>query len=197
MTPYAAVVLSGGSGRRLAGRSKPALVLGGRTLLDRVLAAVPDATPRVVVGPDAPPGVLLTREDPPGGGPVAALAVGLRLVPEAIAWVVVLAADLPFVTSRVITALRSAAVGAQGALLVDDGGRDQLLLGVWATRPLRAALSAVAEPAGARLHRSVAGLDAVRVPWEVRPGDPPPWWDCDDAEDLRQAEEWVAHERPD
>lgn len=122
MTPYAAVVLSGGSARRLGGRSKPALVLGGRTLLERVLDAVSDATPRVVVGPQARPGLLVTREDPPGGGPVAALAAGLRLVPDGTGQVAILAADLPFVTAAVITTLREAATGADGALLVDADG---------------------------------------------------------------------------
>lgn len=194
MTPYAAVVLAGGSARRLGGLAKPTLVLGGRTILQRVLDAVPDAMPRIVVGPAAAPGVLAVREEPPGGGPVAALAAGLRLVPHTAEQVAVLAADLPFVTPSVIAALRTAALGVDGALLVDADGRDQLLLGVWRTPALRAAVAAVDEPRGARLHHTMTGLDVVRVSWEVPPGNPPPWWDCDDAEDLRRAEEWVARE---
>src|SRR3954467_8246689 len=41
--PYAAVVLAGGRGARLGGRAKPQLVVGGRTILDAVLAAGADA----------------------------------------------------------------------------------------------------------------------------------------------------------
>ncbi|MGV9756153.1 NTP transferase domain-containing protein, partial [Streptomyces tricolor] len=37
--PYDAVVLAGGAARRLGGADKPGLRVGGRALLDRVLAA--------------------------------------------------------------------------------------------------------------------------------------------------------------
>jgi molybdopterin-guanine dinucleotide biosynthesis protein A len=75
-----AIVLAGGGGRRLGGRDKPALPVGGRPMLARVLDAVAAAAPRVVVGPardDLPADVVQRREDPPGGGPVAAVAAGL------------------------------------------------------------------------------------------------------------------------
>ncbi|MEV0728560.1 NTP transferase domain-containing protein [Polymorphospora sp. NPDC050346] len=76
---YAAVLLAGGAARRMAGVDKPAVPVGGRPMRDRVLAAVADAHPRIVVGPPdgLPAGVLTAREDPPGSGPVAALAAGL------------------------------------------------------------------------------------------------------------------------
>ena len=41
MTGYDAVLLAGGGAARLGGVVKPALQVGGVTLLDRVLAAVP------------------------------------------------------------------------------------------------------------------------------------------------------------
>ena len=79
--PDAAVILAGGQGRRLGGRDKPALLVGGRTLLDRALDAV-SGVPVVVVGPPRalPAGVFRVAEDPPGGGPAAAVAAGLRRV---------------------------------------------------------------------------------------------------------------------
>ncbi|MGW0901366.1 NTP transferase domain-containing protein, partial [Streptomyces goshikiensis] len=40
---YDAIVLAGGAARRLGGVDKPALPVGARTLLDRVLDACPDA----------------------------------------------------------------------------------------------------------------------------------------------------------
>ncbi|MBO0869424.1 MAG: NTP transferase domain-containing protein, partial [Micromonosporaceae bacterium] len=60
---YAAVILAGGAGRRLGGLAKPALTVGGTRMVDRVLAAVADAGPRVVVAPGdlpLPAGVLRT-----------------------------------------------------------------------------------------------------------------------------------------
>jgi molybdopterin-guanine dinucleotide biosynthesis protein A len=179
---YDAVILAGGSARRLGGVDKPGLVIGGRSLLDRVLAAVVGATRVIVVGPrrTTPAAVLWCQEDPPGGGPVAALAAGLPSVTAA--RVVVLAADLPFVTDAVVARLLEAAEGRDGALAVDNDGRDQLLLGAWSTAALRDALPA--RPAGARLGAVLAGLDAVRVSLSAAPGEPLPWMDCDTAEDL-------------
>jgi len=76
-TPDGAIVLAGGTGRRLGGVDKAALVVGSHTLLQTVLAAVP-GIPVVVVGP-AHHGTDATfvREDPPGGGPAAGVAAGI------------------------------------------------------------------------------------------------------------------------
>ncbi|MEU8111360.1 NTP transferase domain-containing protein [Micromonospora sp. NPDC048947] len=104
MGTYAAVVLAGGAARRMGGLDKPALPVGGRPMRDRVLAAVTDATQRVLVGAaDAvPAGVRVVREDPPGGGPVAAAAAGLALLDPDITLVALLAADLPLLTRAAI-----------------------------------------------------------------------------------------------
>jgi molybdopterin-guanine dinucleotide biosynthesis protein A len=185
LPPFAAVVLAGGRAARLGGQPKPQLDVGGRSMLATVLAALADAAPRVVVGPPqpVPPGVLLVREEPPGGGPVPALAAGLAAVGDAEV-VAVLAADLPFLTAAVVTALRERLTG-DGVLVVDDAGRDQLLLGVWRTAVLRAATT------GARPH---SPLRAVLAPLAVRrylppgtPGVPAPWTDCDTPADLARA----------
>jgi len=51
---FDAIVLTGGAASRLGGADKPALEVGGTTLLERVLAAVADAGRIVVVGPARP-----------------------------------------------------------------------------------------------------------------------------------------------
>jgi molybdopterin-guanine dinucleotide biosynthesis protein A len=184
LPPCAAVVLAGGRAARLGGQPKPQLEVGGRTMLATVLAAVADATPRVVVGPaqPVPAGVVLVRESPPGGGPVPALRAGLAAVPGDV--VVVLAGDLPFLTSGLVTALRERLTG-DGVLVVDETGRDQLLLGVWRTAALRAA---VADADGPTSLRSVLAPLAVR---RYRPpvpaGGPAPWTDCDTPAELARA----------
>lgn len=187
---YDAVVLAGGAARRMGGVDKPGLLVGAVSLLDRVLAAVDDAAATIVVGPPRPAlrPVCWAREFPPGGGPAAALAAGLALVRAPA--VAVLAADLPFLSPAVLADLRQAAVGADGALLVDDAGRDQPLCGVWSTARLRAAIAVVGEPAGLPLRRLLAALTPRRLPVAVPPGLPPPWLDCDDAADLNRARGW-------
>jgi molybdopterin-guanine dinucleotide biosynthesis protein A len=179
---FDAVVLAGGAARRLGGVDKPALQVGGRSLLDRVLDAVVDASRVVVVGParttERP--VVWCREDPPGGGPVAALDAGLAEVRSDT--VAVLAGDLPFLTAAVVRQLRTAVAGHDGALVVDEGGRDQLLLGVWDTAALRAALPA--SVGGARLGETIGRLDPIRVRIDAQPA---PWFDCDTDDDLAKA----------
>lgn len=198
VTSFAAVVLAGGAGRRMGGADKPAVRVGGQPMRDRVLAAVSDASPRVVVGPpaDLPPEVMTTREDPPGGGPVAAAAAGLRLIGPDTATVALLAADLPFITAAAVAALRRTLAGStmDGACYLDADGRSQLLCGVWRVAALRAALDRVSAArdgvlAGAAMRALFDGLDVVRMRW-TDPG-PPPWFDCDTDDDVRLAEEWV------
>jgi molybdopterin-guanine dinucleotide biosynthesis protein A len=184
LPPYAAVVLAGGRAARLGGQAKPQLEVGGRTMLATVLAAVADAERRVVVGPPqpVPAGVVLVRESPPGGGPVPALRAGLAAVPGDV--VVVLAGDLPFLTPQLVTGLRERLTG-DGVLVVDDTGRDQLLLGAWRTAALRGAVADTSGPTS--LRKVFAPLAVRRLRPAVLPGAPPPWMDCDTPGDLARA----------
>ena len=183
----------------MRGADKPSLPVAGRPMLHRVLAAVADAVPRVVVGPyrdGLPPDVRQVREEPPGTGPVAAIAAGLSALPPGVETVAVLAGDLPFLTGEVVDALRLAQSTVDGAVLADGSGRAQLLCAVWKVSALRDALVALGDPAGQSVRRLVAGLrlagDAgtTRDAGPVLGPVPPPWYDCDTEDDLRQAEEW-------
>jgi molybdenum cofactor guanylyltransferase len=184
LPPYTAVVLAGGKAARLGGQAKPQLEVGGRTMLAAVLSAVADADRRVVVGPPqpVPEDVVLIRERPPGGGPVAALRAGLPEVSTDVA--VLLAGDLPFLTPGLVRELRERLTG-DGVLVVDDTGRDQLLLGAWRTARLRDAVAGVTGPVP--LRRVLAPLTAHRFRPGVEPGTPPPWLDCDTPADLARA----------
>lgn len=182
----AAVVLAGGAARRFAGVDKLGLQVGDRTVLDRLLAAVPAAAEVIVVGPPRPVGrpARHVRERPVGGGPVAALAAGLELVGTD--QVFLLAGDLPFVTAGTLRTLAGSVAGHDGAVAVDASGRPQPLLSCWVASRLRTVLPA--NPAGCPLWRTLAALDVAHVSLA---GTPPPWWDCDTVEAWEQAKEWV------
>ncbi|MER6672197.1 NTP transferase domain-containing protein [Streptomyces sp. NPDC000983] len=187
---YDAVVLAGGAARRLGGADKPGLSVGGRPLLDRVLAACAGARRTVVVAeprPTARP-VTWAREDPPGGGPLAALDAGLRHTTAD--RVLLLSADLPFLDTATVARLLAAPAadgtdGTDGALLTDADGRDQPLVAAYRAARLREGLTALREEhgglTGLPLRRLTAGLGLTRVPGPVAS------FDCDTWDDIATA----------
>ena len=177
-----AIVLAGGPARRLDGADKPALTVGGRSLLRRVLDAVAGAERVVVVGPrpteELPAHATWRREEPPGSGPVAAIAAGLG--PLTAEYLLVLAADLPFVAGAV-PVLCDAVRGHDAAALVDAGGRANYVAAAWRRDALVRALGVLGSPAGAAVRALYAGVDLVAVPddgWGA---------DCDTWDDVRAA----------
>lgn len=165
LTSFCAVVLAGGQASRLGGADKASIELDGRTLLTRALDAVIDAAEVVVVGEQVPTErpVTFVVEDPAHGGPVAGLLTGRDRLLRRTPVLAVLAVDMPFLTAHTFRRLSEAAVGHDGAVLVDPTGRRQLALVVDlerldAVRPDREAQH------GAPLHRLLEPLDLAAVP---------------------------------
>jgi len=216
---FDAVILAGGRGTRLGGADKPGLVVGQQTLLGSVVSAVISAGAArvVVVGPQRPaalrpgtggpgtggpgtggpgtggPGtggsrVRYAREDPPGCGPVAALGSGLAEVSAPS--VVLAAADLPFLRPAHVTRLVAGLVGQDvpGVVLLDAAGRPQWLVSCWPSALLRSALDRYP---GSSLRGLLGPLDPVLLPDATAAGEPPPWLDCDTADDLSLARDWA------
>ncbi|WP_189543089.1 DUF6457 domain-containing protein [Streptomyces gelaticus] len=191
MTAYDAIVLAGGAAKRLGGADKPGIRVGGRALLDRVLAACADASTTVVVGGrrSTVRPVVWTREEPQGGGPLAALDAGVRRTTAE--RVLVLSADLPFLGPATVGALLGAAGGAgarqrDGALCTDQQGRDQPLVAAYRAEPLRRELALLAAEhgglSGLPLRLLTQELDLARVE-----ADPLASFDCDTWEDIASA----------
>lgn len=183
---YDAIVLAGGAARRLGGADKPGLEIAGTTLLDHVLAAVPDAGCVVVVGPPRPVTLPVTlpvtwcREQPPGAGPLAALAAGLVHIRAGT--VLVLAADLPSIGPAVPRLLAALAGDGDVAVLSDSNGRANYLAAAWRAAALRDAMATVGDPVGAPVRRLFDSAAMIRVP------DPQGWGrDCDTWEELAVA----------
>ncbi|WP_161965040.1 molybdenum cofactor guanylyltransferase [Ornithinimicrobium cerasi] len=159
------LVLAGGRGERLGGHDKAALVIGGRTLLDRVLDASSLLGGGVVVVGDTPvpEGVVRTVEDPPDGGPVAGIAAGLAALAQGFpaAWVAVVAVDQPAALPA-LTALHAALPGlpddVDAVSHADPGGHRQWLLAVYRRAALEAALAALPGPRHTSVRRLVADL---------------------------------------
>lgn len=168
--------------------------LAGVSSLDRVLAACPPG-PRIVVGPPDErdrPGVSFAREDPPFGGPVAALIAGLRLVDAApVRDVLVLAGDLPLVTSGTLRALLDGPPGTVRCA-VDERSRLQYLCSCWPSHRLFGALPPSGAGGGMSMRRLFTGLaPSELVPVRV---DPQTLIDLDTPADLKRVDDYLAGE---
>ncbi|MGI8524033.1 MAG: molybdenum cofactor guanylyltransferase [Nocardioides sp.] len=180
MEIWHAVVLSGGSARRLGGADKGALAYSGTTLLEHALDSVAGASRVVVVGPTVATErtVQFAREDPPGGGPVAGLLAGAAALDEPAAEIVVLAVDLPHVDAGTVARLRAVRGAHEAAYLVDEAGRRQVA-GVHAP----GSLSGFGDAHGRSLRAFLRDLDVVDAPALGRENDDVDTWS--DVEHLR------------
>jgi molybdopterin-guanine dinucleotide biosynthesis protein A len=97
---HSAAILAGGDARRFGGRDKSALVVDGRTILDRQIAELSSVTNDVLV---------IRREDDlvPGCGPLGGLHAALRAARGDAVFVV--ACDMPYITAPFATYLLSLA----------------------------------------------------------------------------------------
>lgn len=209
---FDAVVLAGGGARRLGGVDKPGLRVGGRALIDRVLAACEQARTTVVVAAprEVAREVVWAREEPAGAGPLAALAAGVRAAggagaagsaeaagsaaaadgAEGAPVVVVVSADLPFLDGAAVRGLlvRLAEGGADAVLARDAEGRDQPLVGAYLRAPLVRALEEIraekGELTGLPLRRLTSRLTLDHLAEE---DGAPVSFDCDTWGDLAAA----------
>lgn len=158
------VVLAGGRGTRMKA-DKAALAVGGRTLLEHVLAQAAPYFDEVIVSlspgqnaprfpgarPSRPPGpaalrpdrgphIRLVRDETPGLGPIGGLLAGLKAARNEAAAVV--ACDIPDIPVRLLRSLARAAAGAEIAVAVDPAGHYEPLFAVY-KRPVVARIEAL------------------------------------------------------
>lgn len=158
------VILTGGSAVRLSGADKASIELGGLTLLEHALGAMLDVDEVVVVGEPVPTTrpVTFTREDPADGGPAAGVLAGLRCFARRPDVLVVLAVDMPLVTSATIRRLM-AALEFDGAALVDQSSKLQYLCAVYVTDALDRVRPTYEDEHGLSMRSLIRGLRLTHV----------------------------------
>ena len=163
MDDFDAIVLAGGTAKRLGGAPKHSIVVDGQTLLERTLAAVSDAARVVVVGDDLLRPLVgdatLVREEPPLSGPAAGIGAALPHVTAC--RVIVLACDQPYVADAVRPLLN--ADGPDGSSAIDAEGRRQNLTFVVRTDALRTAVGQQPTLVDLAVHRLIQPLDLAEV----------------------------------
>ena len=115
----AAAIIAGGRGRRLGGLDKSRLVIGGRPIIDRQLAALGQVAARVFVVADdhhrfRASGLQVCDDLLPGAGPLGGLHTALTRSPGPRTLVV--AGDLPFLSGAFLRRLAGRAPHADAVM---------------------------------------------------------------------------------
>ncbi len=178
------LVLAGGSSTRMAA-DKPSLVIGRRTMLDHVTAAVTDAgVDRVAVSGRRMDG-FDPLDDPPGiSGPAAGLLAAFRRWPDHD--VVLVAADQPMVIPE--TLRRLATLAGDAVVPVDVVRQTTCAVYRTACHPALERLASVeTDPSLQRLLDEVAVTEVDEPTWRSWGEDGRSWHSIDTPEDLAAA----------
>lgn len=171
---WSAAILAGGHARRLGGRNKSVLEIGGVPLLGRQLAVLQALTDTIVlVGGPSPhplaPRLQVLPDGWPGSGPLGGLCTALTAAPRE--RVLVLACDMPFLTVRFLDVLVRHDPTAL-AVIPERTGRWHPLCAVYHRRAAHRLVEAVAR-GERRVTEAVAGLsprvldDAAIAPFDA------------------------------
>lgn len=169
---WSAAILAGGLARRLGGQDKSALIVDGVRLLDRQLATLRPLTDTILlVGAPGtvPPDCRVVEDLRPGTGALGALYTALQRSPTP--RLLVLAADMPFVTRSFLAYLAAVDVHAPAVVPV-SGGRWHPLCAMYA-RTAADSLAAALDRGDRVVRDAVAALDPrLLTETELAPFDP-------------------------
>lgn len=198
--PVVAVVLAGGAARRLGGGDKGLIELGGRPILEHILARLAPQVETILLNANGDPARFAALKLPlvgdplPGRlGPLAGILAGLLWAEQRAPGALVLSVptDLPFLPGDLVAELRAAmTTPAAPAAIAASAGRLHPTIGLWRPSLVPSLRTALAEE-GLRK----AGLWAERVgaaiaTWPAEPFDP--FLNINTRDDLERAMAIVA-----
>ena len=173
-----AVVLAGGQGLRMGGGDKALRLLGGRTLLDHVLARIAPQVDGVLLNANGDAARFAAWRLPvvgdqiPGfAGPLAGVLAGLRWAAgQGAAELLVVPTDSPFLPGDLVARLRA---GRGGAALVcaASGGRLHPVVALWPVG-LAGALAAALAAGERRVAGWMRRQGLAEVDFSTGDGDP-------------------------
>ncbi len=206
MSEVAGVLLAGGQSRRMGGGDKCLRDLAGRPILAHILERVAPQVGPLLLNANGDPARfaafgLPVAADVVGGyaGPLAGVLTGLEwAAAEApgVAWVASFACDAPFLPRDLVARL-AAAVADEGAEMAcaASGGRPHPVFGLWPVALRGALRRALVEEEIRKVDRWTARYRLVEVafpPLETAAGPLDPFFNTNEAEDLRAAERYLA-----
>jgi molybdopterin-guanine dinucleotide biosynthesis protein A len=202
--PTLGLVLAGGLARRMGGGDKARIRIGGRTILERVLARLAPQCAQIILNANGDParfadtGLPVVADSVPDfAGPLAGILAGLDWAAThapAIADIVSVPGDCPFLPADLVARLCAARTAAGMPLACARSGEwRHPVVGLWPValrEDLRKALTAEG------LHKIeiwTARHGAAIADWPATPFDP--FFNVNTPEDAAAAERIAAHHR--
>jgi molybdopterin-guanine dinucleotide biosynthesis protein A len=195
------VLLAGGLARRMGGGDKPMRTIGGRTILERVIARLEPQCDGLILNANGDParfaafGLRVVADDVPDfPGPLAGILAALDWTaanrPQ-IEWVLSAAADCPFLPRDLITRLHEARAKENAQLAVAaSGGQSHPVIGLWRVSLRDELRHALLVEDVRRIDRWTARYPLATVSWPIEPLDP--FFNANTMDDVAEAERLAA-----
>ena len=195
------VLLAGGLARRMGGGDKPMRTIGGRTILERVIARLTPQCSGLILNANGDParfagfGLQVVADDVPGfPGPLAGILAALDWTaanrPET-EWVLSAAGDCPFLPRDLVARLHVARERNNAQLAVAaSGGQSHPVIGLWRVALRGELRHALVVEDLRKIDRWTARYPLATVTWPAEPLDP--FFNANTVEDIAEAERLAA-----
>ncbi len=201
LPPTQGVLLAGGLARRMGGGDKPMRTIGGRTILDRVIARLTPQCDGLILNANGDParfaafGLTVVADDVPDfPGPLAGILAALDWTAAnrpGIDWVLSAAGDCPFLPRDLVARLHEARERENAQLAVAaSGGQTHPVIGLWRVDLRDALRQALVGEDLRKIDRWTARYPLATVSWPVEPLDP--FFNANTVEDIAEAERLAA-----
>ena len=192
-----AVLLAGGLARRMGGGDKPMRTIGGRTILERVIARLKPQCDGLILNANGDPArfaafglpvIADSVADFPG--PLAGILAGLDWAaanrPE-VSHILSAAADCPFLPRDLVSKLEEARRAQNAELAVaSSGSQTHPVIGLWSVALREKLRHALVVEDIRKIDRWTARFPLATVSWPTTPLDP--FFNANTAEDIAEAE---------
>ncbi len=191
------VLLAGGLARRMGGGDKPMKMIGGSTILERVIARLTPQCDALILNANGDParfasvGLPVVADTVEGfAGPLAGILAALDWTaayrPD-VEWVLSAAADCPFLPRDLVARLQLARIGEDAQLAVAaSAGQIHPVVGLWNVALRGELRHALVVEDIRKIDRWTARYKVATVTWPVEPLDP--FFNANTVEDIAEAE---------
>ena len=195
------VLLAGGLARRMGGGDKPMRTIGGRTILERVIARLKPQCGGLILNANGDParfaafGLQVVADDVPGfPGPLAGILAALDWTaanqPE-VEWVLSAAGDCPFLPRDLVARLHEACARENAQLAVTaSGDQSHPVIGLWRVALRDELRHALVVEDLRKIDRWTARYPLATVTWPTQPLDP--FFNANTVQDIAEAERLAA-----